>query len=69
MPADSPVTVPPRLLTLTVASGLLHTPPPGVLVKEIVAFSQTHIGDGPVMIEGSAYTVTIAVLLQVFAPV
>jgi len=63
VPALIPVTAPVPGLTDTVASGLLHTPL-GALLNVIVLFSHTHIGEGPVITDGSACTVTVAELLQ-----
>jgi hypothetical protein len=54
VPAVRPVTTPVEGSTETVGSVLPHVPVNGVLLSVIVAFSQTHIGDGPVITEGNA---------------
>lgn len=47
---------------LIVASGLLHTPPVGVLLRVMLLL--THTTDGPLIAAGSPFTVTTAVLVQ-----
>jgi hypothetical protein len=64
VPAAIPVTTPVEGSTLTFGSGLLHVPVPGVLLTVMVPFSQTHIGLGPVIVLGNAWTVTTTVLLH-----
>ena len=56
MPVTSPV---PGTGIDTVASVLLHVPPNGVLPRLITSF--THTTDGPLITDGSAFTVTAAV--------
>jgi hypothetical protein len=64
VPAAIPVTAPVTGFTATDPLGLLHIPPAGLLLSVTVAFSHTHIGEAPVIVDGNACTVTIAVLLQ-----
>jgi hypothetical protein len=56
VPGLIPVTLPFVACTVTVASGLLHVPPAGVLVSVII--DPTHTLDAPVITDGELLTVT-----------
>ena len=64
VPADTPVTIPLRLPTLTapVPVPALHSPPPAVSLN--VTLAPAHTVPGPVIVVGERLTVTVVEMLQ-----
>lgn len=63
VPAETPVTTPVDVPTVTVEAAVLHDPP-AVTSASVIVLPPAHTLTGPVMTSGKALTVTVAIAIQ-----